>query len=425
MSSIAIIGAGQSGLQLAFALLRDGEDVTVYSDRTPDQVLAGRLPSSNALFARGLDRERDLGICFWDGEKPLIDHTFVRVTDPEGNIALSFDGRFAQHGQSVDQRLKFSTWLEAYEDRGGKVVYGAVDIDGLEAIAAANDLTIVSAGKGEIGKLFETDTARLTYDRPQRSIGMCALVGAHHSSPDGVYYNIRPGVGEAFGIPMVTAAGPAITWVMEAIPGGPMDRWAEATDAASMLDLTMRTFAEFFPWEFERNQNAQLADENAWLCGAVPPLVRKPVAALPSGAIVMGMGDVAVLNDPCTGQGANNASAHADVVYKAIRANDARNFDANWMEATFEEFWNYAQWPTQFTNAMLAPPPEHVLQLLGAATQIPEIANRFTNAFTYPEDLQHYLFDPALTLAYVAEAGKRAQYSAHGRVSSEGSAVTS
>lgn len=415
MSCVAIIGAGQSGLQLAFALLRDGDDVIVYSDRTPDQILNSRLPSSNALFTRGLDRERELGICFWDGEQPLIDYTFVRVTDPEGNVAVSFDGRFAQHAQSVDQRLKFSTWLTAFEDRGGKVVYGAVDVDGLEAIAAANDLTIVSAGKGDIGKLFAADESRTTYDRPQRSIGMCALIGSKHNSPDGVYYNIRPGIGEAFGIPMVTASGPAIAWVMEAIPGGPMDRWAEASDAASMLDLTKRTFAEFFPWDLERVNDARLADDNAWLCGAVPPRVRKPVATLPSGRIVMGMGDVIVLNDPCTGQGANNASAYADVVYDAIRAQDSGTFDAAWMEQTFETYWEYAQWPTNFTNSMLAPPANHVLQLLGAATQIPEIGNRFTNAFTYPEDLQNFFFTPELAASYVAEAGQRARYAAHGR----------
>lgn len=415
MSSIAIIGAGHSGLQLAFALLRDGQEVTVYSDRTPQEMLTGRLPSSNALFARGLQRERELGVCFWDGEQPLIDQTFVRVTDPEGNVAIAFDGRFKEHAQSVDQRLKFSVWLQAFEDRGGKVVYGSVDVDALEAIASANDLTVVSAGKGDISRLFEVDETRRTYDRPQRSIGMCAVVGAKHDSPDGVYYNIRPGIGEAFGIPMVTAAGPAICWVMEAIPGGPMDRWAEATDAASMLELTKRTFADFFPWESERIADASMADDNAWLCGAVPPLVRKPVATLPSGQIVMGMGDVTVLNDPCTGQGANTASACADVVYDAIRANINGRFDADWMNETFETFWDYAQWPVAFTNAMLAAPPEHVLQLLGTATQVPDVANRFTNGFTYPEDLGNFMFDPESCRLYIAEASQQAAYRARGR----------
>jgi len=295
-----------------------------------------------------------------------------------------------------------------------------VDLPGLESIAAAADLTIVSAGKGDITRLFDVDTARLTYDRPQRSIGLAALVGCVHDSPDGVYYNIRPGVGEAFGIPMVTHAGPAIAWVMEAIPGGPMDRWGQATRPAEMLELTKRVFADFFPWENERVAGGELADENAWLCGAVPPLVRKPIATLPSGAKVMGMADVVVLNDPCTGQGGNNAGAHADVVHRLIAAQGDRPFDDAFMHATFDVYWEYAQWPTAFTNAMLAPPPPHVLQVLGAATQLTEVANRFCNSFDTPEDLPNYLFDPVLAEQFLADAAQRASYAARGRTGTAG-----
>lgn len=35
--AIAIVGAGQAGCILAYALLKKGFDVTLYSDRTPDQ----------------------------------------------------------------------------------------------------------------------------------------------------------------------------------------------------------------------------------------------------------------------------------------------------------------------------------------------------------------------------------------------------
>ena len=417
MPKIAIVGAGQSGLQLAFALHRDGHDVTLYSDRTPEQIASSRLPSSTGLFSRTLDRERALDICLWDGEKPIIDMTFARIAGgPDAPLAISFDGRFARHAQSVDQRLKFSTWLQLLEERGGKVVYGAVDVPALESIAAANDLTIVAAGKGEIGRLFSTDTKRQVFDRPQRSIGMAALVNCVHDAPDGVYYNIRPGVGEAFGIPMITAAGPAIAWVMEAVPGGPMDRWAQATGPAEMLELTKRTFADFFPWENDRVAAAELADENAYLCGAVPPTVRRPIAALPSGATVLGMADVVVLNDPACGQGGNNASVHADVLHRLITEQGERPFDDAFMQASFDRFWDYAQWSTAFTNAVISPLPPHVLQFLGAAASLPEAANRFVNAFDFPPDLPNFLFDPAACEKFLADAGQRASYAARGRV---------
>ncbi|PXY23443.1 oxygenase [Prauserella coralliicola] len=415
MRSVAIIGAGHSGLQLAFGLLRDGYDVTIYSDRTPEEIAAGRLPSSNGVFRRALDRERELDICFWDGENPLIETTKAKVTDPDGNVVISFEGRFASYGQSVDQRLKFSTWLQAFSDRGGKVVYRGVDVAGLEEIAATADLTVVAAGKGEIARLFDIDRTRMTYDRPQRSVGMIALVGTEHPAPDGVSYNIRPGVGEAFGIPMLTAAGPAVTWVMEALPGGPMDRWSQVTSAEEMLELTKRTFADFFPWESARYADARISDPNGWLCGAVPPLVREPIATLPSGRKVVGMADVIVLNDPCCGQGANNASAHAGVMRELIVERGSGQFDEDWMRSTFEVFWErQAQHATKFTNAMLAfntitqdPPPAHAVELLATATVIPEIANRFSNAFAEPTDLENFFFDPERTQRFLAEATAR------------------
>ncbi|PXY18812.1 styrene monooxygenase/indole monooxygenase family protein [Prauserella muralis] len=421
MRSIAIIGAGQGGLQLAFGLLRDGYEVTVYSDRTPEQIATSRLPSSAGLFGRALDRERSLGICFWDGEQPLIEQTFAKITDPEGNVAVAFAGRFAQYGQSVDQRLKFSTWLEAFAGRGGKVVYGEVGLAGLDEIAAANDLTIVAAGKGDIAKIFATDPARMTYERPQRSIGMIALVGTEHPCPDGVSYNIRPGVGEAFGIPMLTAAGPAVTWVMEALPGGPMDRWSQATTAEEMLELTKRTFADFFPWEVDRYAGARISDPNGWLCGAVPPLVREPIATLPSGRTVVGMADVLVLNDPCCGQGANNASAHAAVMHQLILDRGSQPFDEPWMRAAFDRFWEQARHPTRFTNTMLAfnspgsVPPQHATELLATAVDVPEVANRFCNAFNDPSDLENFFYDPALTSRFLTEARERHELRLRGR----------
>ncbi len=411
--SIAIIGAGQGGLQLAFGLLRDGYDVTVYSERTPEQIACSRFPSSAGIFAHALDHERALDICFWDGERPLIDHTFATVTDPEGTVAIQFQARFAKHGQSVDQRLKFSTWLEAFADRGGKVVYGAVDPDRLDDIAAIHDLTVVAAGKGDIARIFPLDRTRTVHDRPQRSIGLIALVGTEHPDSDGVCYNIRPGVGEAFGIPMLTAAGPGVAWVMEALPGGPMDRWAQATTAQEMLDLTRRTFADFFPWESARYADAEISDPNGWLCGAVPPLVREPIATLPSGRKVLGMADVVVLNDPACGQGANNASHHAAVVHRMILDQGSGPFDDRWMRATFDQAWERAEYATNFTNAMLAfntpgaAPPAHAVDLLTTAARVPEVANRFCNAFSDPTDLRNYFFDPELTARFLAEATAR------------------
>ena len=65
MSSILIVGAGQAGLQLALGLRRDGHDVTVVSNRTPDDIRTGRVMSSQCMFDAALQTERDLGVNDW------------------------------------------------------------------------------------------------------------------------------------------------------------------------------------------------------------------------------------------------------------------------------------------------------------------------------------------------------------------------
>ena len=157
MSRFAVVGAGQSGLQLAIALVKDGHQVTVYSDRTPEQIATSRLPSSMWTSSRALDNERELGICFWEDQAPVSDAFYVTIGDPEGNVLVNFSARQARYGQAVDQRVKFPTWMKVFESLGGKLVIGTVDIEALETITQENDLTVLAAGKGEISKLFEID----------------------------------------------------------------------------------------------------------------------------------------------------------------------------------------------------------------------------------------------------------------------------
>lgn len=50
-------------------------------------------------------------------------------------------------------------------------VIGAGIAARLDEIAAAHDLTIVAAGKGDLAKLFERDDARSIYRAPKRHVG--------------------------------------------------------------------------------------------------------------------------------------------------------------------------------------------------------------------------------------------------------------
>ena len=63
-----------------------------------------------------------------------------------------------------------------------------------------------------------------------------------------------------------------------------------------------------------------------------------------------------VANDPITGQGSNNAAKCAATYLRSILEAGDRPFDADWMTATFESYWQHARYVTDWTNTMLQPP---------------------------------------------------------------------
>ena len=80
MTKVSVIGAGPAGLIFSYALLRNGHDVPIYSDRTADQWLNHSAPTGTAyLYPDVIDIERDLGMDFWSqdmhaGGGALIDY---------------------------------------------------------------------------------------------------------------------------------------------------------------------------------------------------------------------------------------------------------------------------------------------------------------------------------------------------------------
>ena len=107
------------------------------------------------------------------------------------------------------------------------------------------------------------------------------------------------------------------------------------------------------------------------------------------------MGDAVVTNDPITGQGANTASKAADIYLQRILQRGDQPFDAEWMQQTFDLFWNYAQWVVKWTNSLLVPPAPHILELMGAASKIPLLARKIANGFNHPPDFSPWWFDRA------------------------------
>jgi flavin-dependent dehydrogenase len=394
MRKIAIIGGGQSGLQLALGLLKNGYQVSVFSNRTAEQIRSGRVTSSQFMFHDSLQNERDLGINFWEKKTPTTEGIAFSVPGPQGGRALFWEARLDHYGQSIDQRVKFSGWMEEFAKRGGDLVIKDTSPKDVDELTAKYDLVIVAAGKGDINQMFERDAEHSPFDKPMRALALTYVTGVEPRKPfTAVSFSLVPGVGEHFIFPALTVTGPCEIMVFEGVPGGPMDCWSDIKTPAEHLARSKEILNKFMPWDGERCKNAELTDANGILAGRFPPTVRKPVCKLPSGRLAFGMGDVVATNDPITGQGSNTASKCAAVYMKRILERGDKPFDAAWMQETFSQFWNYAKWVTRWTNSLLPPPAPHVLQLMGAASQIPALASKIANGFNNPPDYNPWWFD--------------------------------
>jgi hypothetical protein len=405
VSTFTIVGAGQAGLQLAFGLVQDGHEVTVVSNRTPDDIRTGRVMSSQCMFDAALRHERELGLDHWEEECPDIEGISLVVPAPDGSggKAIEWASRLDAPAQAVDQRLKYPAWMEELERQGGRIVIHEAELGDLERYAQESDLVLVAAGKGDIAGLFERDPSRSPYDAPQRALALTYVTGmTARPEYSAVCFNLIPTVGEYFVFPALTTTGACEIMVFEGVPGGPMDCWADVETPEQHLERSLWILDTFLPWEAERNRDVELTDPKGILAGRLPPTVRKPVGELPSGALVLGLADAVVLNDPITGQGSNNASKAAASYLQSIREHDGP-YDRAFMEQTFERYWGYAQYVTGWTNALLGPPPPHVLELLGAGNEHQAIAHRFVNGFDDPRDYFDWFMDPEKAHRYLAE----------------------
>ncbi len=404
MRNVTIIGAGQSGLQLGLGLRQQGYNVRLVLNRTADDFAAGKVMSSQFMFNDALQAERDLGINYWETKGPKTEALGVTIGAPDGGKAIDWVYKLDKPGQAIDQRVKYPAWMKKFQELGGELIIRDANSADLEGYARESDLVIVAGGKGDITKLFERDAERSPFDQPMRALALTYVTGLTPYQPTRVAFNIAPTVGEYFVFPALTITGPCEIMVFEGIPGGPMDCWSDVKTPEQHLECSLDILKKFYPWEAERSRNAKLTDKNGILSGRFAPTVRKPIARLPSGALVLGLADAVVLNDPITGQGSNNAAKAARVYLKRILDHGSKPFDAAWMQQTFDEYWNYAQFVTGWTNAMLQPPPPHVINILVAAQGKPKVGAAFVNGFDDPRTFFPWLADPAEAEKFIAAA---------------------
>ncbi|SDB94824.1 styrene monooxygenase/indole monooxygenase family protein [Acinetobacter boissieri] len=395
MRRIAVIGAGQSGLQLSLGLINMGYEVTIFTNRTAEQIAQGRVMSSQCMFHTALQTERDLGLNFWEEACPSVEGIgFTIVNNEEKTKVFEWSARLKRYAQSVDQRVKMPQWMRAFEKQGGKIVIQDVGINELEQITPEYDLVLLAAGKGEVVKQFARDDEKSIFDKPQRALALTYVQGMKPILPySKVTFNVIPGVGEYFSFPALSVNGPCDIMVFEGIPGGPMDCWQDVKTAEEHLEMSLSLLKQYVPWEYERCSDIQLTDDNGYLAGRFAPTIRQPILTLPSGRKVFGMADALVVNDPITGQGSNNAAKCSKIYFDAILAHADQDFSTEWMQDTFDQYWQYAEKVVAWTNSLLVPPEPHMIEILMEASRNQAIASEFANNFDDPRNFSPWWFD--------------------------------
>jgi hypothetical protein len=406
MNGIGIVGSGIAGLQLGLFLQQHGVPATIYSDRTSEQIRAGRLPNSVARFEHTRARDRQLGVDHWSSPELGITcvHFFLNGAPP-----LAFRGDLKQPGSFVDMRIYLGRLLDDFAARGGRVAVGPLDAAGVERLASSHDLIVVASGRGSLTEMFPRQSDRSPYTQPRRLLMSGLFRGVREAEPLGVTFNISPGHGEVFQAPFYSFAGRVSSIFVEAIPGGALERIARqrydddpVAFETTLLDL-LRAHA---PRVYERIDWTAfgLTGPLDLLQGAITPTVRRGYAQLDDGTFALAIGDVHVLNDPILGQGANAASHAAWVAGEAILAGGP--FDERFCQSVEGRIWEYVRPVTEWTNAALRPPAPHVLDVFKAAARSKEIADEVIDNFNAPARNWEIFSTPRNAATFLRERGQ-------------------
>jgi 2-polyprenyl-6-methoxyphenol hydroxylase-like FAD-dependent oxidoreductase len=386
MRKIAIVGAGQAGMVLAFGLLQEGYEVTVFEGRPAEEIEKGQMFSTAMVFDRQLDVERRYGLHEWEAEAPLCNGMHATLRLPDGRIILQTQGGFDETCQGVDARVKTSVWMRRFAEQGGKLVNQALNRSGLEQISEQYDLVVVSTGRGALSEIFERDAERSLFDAPARRLGAVILKNVKEwaeipYTPCKFQFFVQ--IGEFFAIPFYSHGGACRAVVFEAPEGSPMDVWGGVDSADKALATALRLIRQFAPEDYPNYQRAELVDDRSWLKGAITPTVRKPVARLRNGRAVMALGDAAIVNDPISGSGANDAVRMADRYIRSILDRGGRSFDADWMQETFDRHYHdHGRHTMQFTKLMTGHMTDPLWKVFQAAAVSPGVAHTFVNVYT-------------------------------------------
>jgi 2-polyprenyl-6-methoxyphenol hydroxylase-like FAD-dependent oxidoreductase len=402
--SIGIIGSGVAGLHLGLFLRGNDIDVTIYTDKSAEQVADGRLLNTVAHHHHTLQRERALGVHHWDaGEYGYVCHHHCVVGTP-APTPLRFRGDFDAPSSIIDYRLYLPRLMSDYEERGGELRVGAVAAEDLERRSGEHELIVVAAGREGIGTIFGRRADRSPYEVPQRRLSAGIYHGIAYSEPKGVGVHLSLGHGELLELPIFSREGFATALLFEAIPGGDLEVLADIRydeDPQAFHTTVLEKVERHFPMLLERIDHGSFALQGPTdiIQGALTPVVREDYVRLRSGRYAISVGDVHCVVDPVNGQGANSASYSAWQIGEAILADYA--FDERFCRRVAREREAFVLGVSDWTNMILNPQP-HVVELIGAMSQNKALCDAYTQNFNHPDRQWDALATPERTAAFIA-----------------------
>jgi hypothetical protein len=375
----------------------------VYAERSLAEVAAGPPMNMVVRFDQSRQRERELGVDHWrSADSDVLGINFAAETEPP----LGFFGRFDEPGSGVDFRIYLPRLVEDYVERGGDLKIMDIDVSIIEGLAQRHDLVVVATGRGGISGLFPRDERRSRFTEPQRSLTAGFYHGIAPTDPSWVHFQLIPGVGEIFGTKVLTFGGPIHGMVIEGVPGSPLEalsRLDHTRDQAAFNRTVLELVTEYAPQLRARIDEREfgLARPIDVLQGAITPTVRRAWARLGNGRFAMTVGDAWVLNDPVAGQGANLGSRSAFLLAEEILATEV--YDERFCQRTEDKMWAIAEPVVNWSNALLGPPPDPMVEVLGRAGTDRRIADGFVENFNRPEEMWEMVGSPESTKAWLAK----------------------
>jgi hypothetical protein len=401
---IAIVGGGTGGLHLGLYLRDHDIDVTLHTDRRPEEYAKLRLLNTVAHHSVTVAREDQLRVNHWPTDRfgYYCHHHYFGGEQP-----LFFRGDFKSPSRAVDYRVYLPRLMGDFLERGGRIEYGDLKADDVSRLATGSDLVVVCTGKGPLGQMFEHDAHHSPFDRPQRLLCVGLYRGVAEEETRSVTLSVSPGHGELIDIPTLTFGGMAHAFLMENVPGGDMEVLARLRyddNPRRFLDTLLAKLEKHHPTVFRRvdRANFDLANNaNDLLQGGVTPTVRKTQVALGDGKFAIALGDVQAVVDPLCGQGANMASYAAFVLGEEIVRQSV--FDERFCETVDLRRRDRVLGATRWTNMFLMPPSPELMQVIGTMSQDRAMCDEFTDNFNRPEDQWNRLASPRRMRAWIAE----------------------